>query len=201
MLQYIVKSGNKEEIISQTREALDAGVLWIEIKAPVDVDDQTLEALINEVKPLVKEKGATLTVASRVTLAKKTEIDGVQLYKDDMPASAARMELEAGPIIGLSVSSKDEVERNMPLDIDYFRLEPLFESEAEHLDVLESIAETLNKARSDKPLAAAGGITCDNVEGVLAAGAEGVAVDKDIAAADSSLKDSIEKLISTIKNG
>lgn len=200
MLQYIVKSGDPQDVLEQARIALAAGCKWIELKAPAEVDDKTLEQIIADLKPLVKENEATLTLASRVTLVKQTEVDGVQLYEGDMPASAARMELEAGPIIGISVTNQGEVERNMHFDVDYFRLEPLFEADAQHLDVLAAIAETLRKARSDKPLAAAGGISADNVEGVLAAGAEGVAADKDTAKAGESLADALNRLIAQIKN-
>lgn len=200
MLQYIVKSSETDDILNQTRTALDAGCKWIEIKAPAEISDEILESVIEKVKPLAKVKEATLTIASRVTLAKKTEVDGVQLYEGDMPASAARMELEAGPIIGISVRNQGEVERNMHFDVDYFRMEPLFEKDAEHLDVLATIAAILRNARSDKPLAAAGDITADNVEGVLAAGAEGVAVDSSVAGEDESVADAISRLINRIKD-
>lgn len=195
MLQYILKSGVPEEVLDQTRSALAAGCKWIELKAPADVDDKTLEDLIAKIKPLVKEHEATLTLASRVTLAKQTEVDGVQLYEGDMPATAARMELEAGPIIGMSVKTPDAVERNMHFDIDFFRFEPLYDDTSEHLDTLAAIAAVLREAKSDKPLAAAGGITVDNIEGVLAAGAEGVAVDSDISEGKGSLQEAIEQLI------
>ncbi len=201
MLQYIVKSDNAEEIISQSLDALEAGCKWIEIKVSPDVEDKTLERVIDDLKPLIKKHDANLVLASRVTLAKQTGVDGVQLYEGDMPPSAARMELEAGPIIGMSVRTTDAVERNMYLDIDFFRMEPLFEEASAHLDTLGEMARILRDAKSDKPLAAAGGITADNIEGVLAAGAEGVAVDSTISDEKESLRDAISHIISVAEKG
>lgn len=198
MLQYIIRSGKRDEIAAQCNEALEAGCRWIEIKAPKEFTDEELKSSIEQILPQIREKGASLILASRVTLAKQTGADGVQLYIDDMPPTAARMELEAGPIIGMSVRDVATVERNLHFDIDFFRLEPLFEEDGENLATLCEIANLLSEKKSDKPLAAAGGITSDNVEGVLAAGAEGVAVDSSIAEGHSSIKDGLENLIRTI---
>ena len=200
MLQYIVKTDSPEEIISQAKDALAAGVKWIELKTTSGIGDEELTKVIEELKPLVSDAEGTLTLASRVTLAKQTGVDGVQLYPDDLPPTAARMELEAGPFIGMSVRDRDTVERNLHFDIDYFRFEPLFESDGEHLETLHEIADLLRAKKSDKPLAAAGGINAGNVEGVLAAGAAGVAVDASLAADSDSLAEALKKLTDTIGN-
>lgn len=195
MLQFIVKSDNPEEIISQTREALEGGCRWIELKTTKAISDEELTEVINKLMPVVKEKEGTLTLASRVTLAKQTGVDGVQLYLDDMPPTAARMELEAGPIIGMSVRDLDTVERNLHFDIDYFRYEPLFEEDGENLKTLLEIARLLKEKKSDKPLAAAGGLTSENVEVALEYGAEGVAIDASYAEEGESVKNAVASLI------
>lgn len=200
MLQYIVKSSDRDEIMEQTRRALEAGVRWIELKTEPSLSDADLTEIIGVLKPEVKEAGCVLTLASRVTLAKQTEVDGVQLYEGDLPASTARMELNAGPIIGISVISPDQVERQMSLDVDFFRLEPLYENGSEHLATLFEIAKLLRDNGIDKPLAAAGGINKKNVEGALAAGADGIAVDSGIASGCKSLKDALEEIIGFIRN-
>lgn len=198
MLQYIVRASGKDEILREAREALKGGCRWIEVKAPVSVTDDELKETLGLLKPEVDEAGGCLTVASRVTLAKLTEIDGVQLYEGDMPATAARMELEAGPIIGMSVTSRDEVERNMRFDVDYFRFEPLFGKDSGGLDAMASVAALLRETRSDKPLACAGGITPDNMKDALAAGAEGIAVDSSIAADGRPLSDAVAEFVDAI---
>lgn len=200
MLQYIVKSSDRDEIMEQTRRALEAGVRWIELKTEPSLSDADLTEIIGVLKPEVKKAGCVLTLASRVTLAKQTEVDGVQLYEGDLPASTARMELNAGPIIGISVISPDQVERQMSLDVDFFRLEPLYENGSEHLATLFEIAKLLRDNGIDKPLAAAGGINKKNVEGALAAGADGIAVDSGIASGCKSLKDALEEIIGFIRN-
>ena len=198
MLQYIITSGDSDKIVNQTKQVLDGGCRWIEIKAPKEMDDIKLGEVIDEVLPLIREKEATLIIASRITLAKEKGADGVHLYENDMPPTTARMELEAGPIIGISVKSVNTVESNLYFDIDYFRFEPLFEEDKENLKTLEEISRFLREKKSDKPLAAAGGISKNNLYGVLAAGAEGIAVDETISNENDSLAASISCLINEL---
>ena len=88
----------------------------------------------------------------------------------------------------------------MSLDVDFFRLEPLYENGSEHLATLFEIAKLLRDNGIDKPLAAAGGINKKNVEGALAAGADSIAVDSGIASGCKSLKDALEEIIGFIRN-
>lgn len=196
MLQYIVRSDDTTDMLSQARQALEGGCRWIELNAPAEVSDEQLAEVLGILKPEISSYNACLTVASRVTLARQAEIDGVQLYEGDVLTAAARRELEGGQIIGLSIKSVEAVEVNMHSDIDYFRFEP--SNLPRQLGLLTAVAELLRSLRSDKPLAAAGGITAANVGDVLAAGAEGVAVDSSIADGGGSIRDAVAALMRII---
>lgn len=196
MLQYIVRPGDTADMLSEARQALEGGCRWIELNVPEGVSDGQLAGVIGILKPEISRNEACLTVASRVALVRQTEIDGAQLYEGDMPPATARRELEGGPIIGLSIRSVEAVEANLHSDIDYFRFEPL--NVPSQLGLLTAVAERLRSVRSDKPLAAAGGITAANVGDVLAAGAEGVAVDSSIAGGGGSIRDAVAALARTI---
>lgn len=200
MLQYIVKTSDTESILAQAREAIGAGVRWIELKIDDSVSDDSLEDIIKVLKQEAADAECALTVASRVELAKSTQIDGVQLYSGDESAAAARVTLDGGPIIGVSVSSQDEVERTMHLDVDYFRFEPVFGDNSDNLALTTSILKMLHDNSIYKPLAVAGGIkSVDNVSAALKAGAAGVAVDSSIASADKSIKDALKELLSYLE--
>ena len=196
MLQYIVKSDNVKDILAEARQALKGGCRWIEIKAPAALSDEILKPALKELLEDVRKAEGMLLVADRVTLCKDAGCDGVQLYRDDMPVSAARMELEAAPIIGVTVNSWEEILRQYRLDVDFFRYEPAFNGEIDNLPLLREIADKVAENDVERPLAATGGITCDNFRDVLAAGAVGIAVDSSLAQAhDVSLTEAVRRLI------
>ena len=146
-----------------------------------------------------RARGAGLIINDDVELAAATRADGVHLGKDDPDVSQARRTLGDEAIIG--VSCYDSLERALTAQregADYLAFGSLFASRTKPEAVritLENLAEY--KRRLHLPVCAVGGVTRDNLDRVLAAGADLVAVNADVADASdpaAAVKGYLKKL-------
>lgn len=191
LLQYIIKGDSVEDIKTQARAALDAGLNWIEIKAGENVADAQLGKLIEELRPEMADKNCVLILAARIDAAKDFKADGVHVYSMDRPVSAARVALDAWPIIGVSVDSREAAEALHGYDIDYLFLDRRPDDDTA---VVSQIAAYLNEKDIETPLVAAGARNAADAARLAEAGADAVAIGKEIAADGEDLKTAIERM-------
>jgi thiamine-phosphate pyrophosphorylase len=128
--------------------------------------------------------GATFIVNDRVDLALAVAADGVHLGQDDLPARAARPLLRPGMILGLSTHDLDQARAAQADGADYIAVGSMFATATKPDFQLVGPA-LLRKLRPEisVPLIGIGGITHDNVQEVIRAGADGVAVISAVGAA------------------
>ncbi len=197
MLQFIVTATDVDSIVFEASQALAGGCRWIEIKAPKEVSDETVREAVGRLKDSVHEVEGILTLWERVELAKELEVDGVQVAMADIKVASAREVLEAGPIIGVSVNNLAEVRAVAGADFDFYRFEPIVNTDGTiRAQELEAVAQFLKDSGSELPLAAAGGVTIDNLAEVCSCGAVGVAVDKSIAGgANLGISEAVRELL------
>jgi len=131
------------------------------------------------------EAGVTFIVNDRVDLALALRADGVHLGQDDLPARAARPLLRPGMILGISTHSVEQARAALADGADYVAVGSMFATPTKREFQLVG-PELLRKLRGEipVPLVGIGGITHDNVEEVIRAGADGVAVISAVGAAD-----------------
>jgi thiamine-phosphate diphosphorylase len=129
--------------------------------------------------------GVTFIVNDRVDLALALGADGVHLGQDDLPARAARPLLRPGMILGVSTHSVRQARAAMADGADYIAVGSMFATSTK-ADFQLVGPQLLRKLRDEisVPLVGIGGITHDNVEEVIRAGADGVAVISAVGAAD-----------------
>ena len=150
---------------------------------------------------LWREKGAQLEVARRLMrvcstpnlrliindhadLALAAGADGVHLGQKDLPVATVRRRLWRDGIIGCSTNNVEEALRAQADGASYVSVGRLFPTTSQH-DTRPAAPETIRaiKAAVSIPVAAIGGITEDNIDAVLAAGADMVAVISAVVAA------------------
>jgi thiamine-phosphate diphosphorylase len=172
----------------------------------VQLRDKTVEtALMVEdglwVHELTVQAGKPLIVNDRIDVALAIEAEGAHVGQTDIPAAMARALLAAPRILGVSTSETDMARRAYVDRADYIGFGPLYHTSTKQtvasprgLEMLPQVLEAV-----PIPVIVLGGISLDNIEDVVAAGADHVAVCSCIVAADdvqraaATLKERMEK--------
>jgi len=141
--------------------------------------------LAQRLRARCRATGVTFVVNDRVDLALALDADGVHLGQDDLPARLARPLLAPGMILGISTHSVSQARAAQADGADYVAVGSMFatRSKAEFELVGPELVRKL-RAEIRVPLVGIGGITHDNVDEVIRAGADGVAVISAVCAAD-----------------
>ncbi|MBE3582117.1 MAG: thiamine phosphate synthase [Thermoanaerobacteraceae bacterium] len=177
---YVVTSSELScgrQPLEVVRQALAGGATVIQLREK----NWTARALVEvgrEIRKLTREAGAGFIVNDRLDVALAVEADGVHLGQDDLPASIARRLLGPGRILGVSVGSVEEAWDAQAAGADYLGVGPIFATGSKAdagQPVGPELISTLKRVVSI-PLVAIGGINRENAAGVVAAGADGVAV-------------------------
>ena len=181
--------------------ALAGGATVIQFRDKEMKDSEAVVAC-REIYKLTKKKGVSFIVNDRVEVAKAVDADGVHLGQEDMSFSSARKILGKEKIIGISVETVEQALKAVEGGADYLGIGPIYPTttkpdagKALGIARLKEIRESVNI-----PIVAIGGINENNLEEVLRAGADGVAVISaivsapDITEACRKLKNKIEHI-------
>jgi thiamine-phosphate pyrophosphorylase len=130
------------------------------------------------VRKITRGCSTLFIVNDRLDVALACEADGVHLGQGDMRTDVARQLAPPGFIIGVSVSTVQEAVFAEQDGADYVALSPTFSTGSKQdagpghgLTMLQEIRRNVTV-----PVIAIGGINCENIHDVIAAGADGVAV-------------------------
>jgi thiamine-phosphate pyrophosphorylase len=131
-----------------------------------------------------RQAGALLIVNDRADLALATDADGLHVGQDDLPAAVARRILRPGMILGVSTHDLRQARQALADGADYIAVGSIFPTgtKAGFQLVGTALLKTLRPG-TPVPLVGIGGITQDNAEQVIAAGADAVAVISAVCAA------------------
>ena len=140
-----------------------------------------------------------IIINDRVDIALALHADGVHLGQDDMPPHAAREILGGEALIGYSTHNLSQAISASTLPIDYLAIGPVFptssKSKPDPVVGLAGVTEVRGTV-GQLPLVAIGGITAENIESVLKAGADCVAVIASVLANPLSIASNTERLLS-----
>jgi thiamine-phosphate pyrophosphorylase len=139
---------------------------------------QTSRELVLSFKP----HGASLVVNDRPDVAALAGAAGVHLGQDDLSPEQARAVVGKEMWIGASTHSPEQFRRAAATSADYIAVGPIFATTSKaNPDPVVGL-ELLRQVRplTDKPIVAIGGITLERAASVIAAGADSVAVIRDV---------------------
>jgi thiamine-phosphate pyrophosphorylase len=128
---------------------------------------------------IARSQGAQIIINDRVDLALALGADGVHLGQTDLPVEAGRRLLGLDAIIGFSVHNIEQAKRALEMPIDYLALGPIFPTTTkQNPDPVIGLAgmRRVREIAGDLPLVGIGGIGANQVNEVLAAGADAVAL-------------------------
>lgn len=162
------------------------------------LSDRELFKISLNLKEICKKYHVCFTLNNRVDLAYAVEADGIHVGQNDLPVEKVRQILGPSRVIGLSASSYMQAMDCVKQKVDYIGFGAIFststkpESQATGLEAI-----SLVKSKIDLPIIAIGGINETNIEEVVLAGADGVAVVQAVCGAKDIKKsaENIKKLI------
>jgi thiamine-phosphate pyrophosphorylase len=123
-----------------------------------------------------------LIVNDRADIAVLTGAGGVHVGQEDLPVSAARSVVGPDRWVGFSTHTLDQVRQADAASADYIAFGPIFPTTTKQAaDPIVGV-EGLKRARAltSKPLVAIGGIRLENAEELWRAGADSLAVARDV---------------------
>ncbi|ADC87069.1 MULTISPECIES: thiamine phosphate synthase [Staphylococcus] len=175
--QDIPEGKSLEQVVTQ---ALESGVTMFQFreKGSKVSQDKKIEQLALKLKELCHNYQVPFIVNDNVALALKVQADGIHVGQDDAKVEDF-FEQFHDKIIGLSVSNLDELKRSDLTHVDYIGVGPIYQTPSKSdasTPVGPEMILTLRKEIGDFPIVAIGGVTENNAQAVVDAGADGISV-------------------------
>ncbi|MFC7404039.1 thiamine phosphate synthase [Georgenia alba] len=174
--------------VPATVEAAVAGGVSVVQLRDHDLTDEEFVALGRQVREVLAGTGVPLIVDDRVHLVEQIGADGAHVGQRDVPAADARSALGPDRLLGLSVSTPQQVRTAIDLDpgvLDYLGVGPMWATATKpgHADPLgpDGVAEVT--VVSPWPCVAIGGIDVARAPRLRGRGLAGIAVVSAICAA------------------
>ncbi|MBW1997991.1 MAG: thiamine phosphate synthase [Deltaproteobacteria bacterium] len=163
--------------IELARLAIEGGADTIQLRQKTGSTREMI-TVAREMKTLCREAGVVFIVNDRIDVAIAAKADGVHLGQEDFPIPLAKELLGRDGIIGGSAATFEEAEKCLREGADYIGFGPVFPTSSKDdagpvsgVEILRRVVDSLSL-----PIIAIGGISPENVEQVLSAGAYGIAV-------------------------
>jgi len=170
-------------------QAVQGGVTMVQLREK-NCSTSDFIALAIRLKHILSSYRVPLIINDRVDVVLAADAEGLHIGQSDMPYPVARRLLGYSKIIGLSVETIDQARDANLLDVDYIGISPVFTTETKSdintplgVEGIKTIA-SFTKHR----MVGIGGIQTENIQAVISAGAEGVAVVSAIVSADDPAK-------------
>lgn len=174
--QLYLVTAPTENLLSIVESALQGGLQMVQYREK-EGDDCDRIVIAQQLRELCRRYGALFLVNDRVDLAIAVDADGVHLGQQDLPIAVARNLLGSHRIIGRSTTNSEEMAKALAEGADYIGVGPVYatptkpDKTAAGLDYVRYAAEN-----SPVPFFAIGGIDAHNLDEVMAAGGDRVAV-------------------------
>ncbi|MFC4662129.1 thiamine phosphate synthase [Oceanobacillus aidingensis] len=178
-------------------EALAAGITAFQFreKGTGSLSGEKKLQLGRELRERCRAHDVPFFINDDIELAEELEVDGIHVGQDDMPVKEVRTRF-SDKIIGLSISTQEELDRS-PLElVDYIGVGPIFTTSTKE-DSKQTVGlewiHTIRAQFPDIPIVAIGGIQTENAPSVIEAGADGVSFITAVTEADD-IKEAADKL-------
>jgi len=188
---------NGRPVLEVAEAALKGGARAIQLRNKT-IDKGDILPTARQLKDLCDTHGALLIVNDHADLAVASAAHGLHLGQHDLPVAEARAILQDHQIIGRSNALFEEALESQAQGADYIAVGSVFPTVTKGvtrpagLDILRRV-----KASVDAPVVAIGGISEENIEQVVMAGADCVCVISAVAMAKSP-RDEARRLVDKI---
>jgi thiamine-phosphate pyrophosphorylase len=180
---------SRKRLLAKIREAACAGVDYIQLREK-DLRTRELETLsrdavkvLDELRTKNPELRTALLINSRTDVALAVGAAGVHLRSDDIPphevraiwskaSDNAQVDIRPEPLIAVSCHTPEEVNKAAENAANFAVFAPVFEKKGRMTVSLDSLREA---CRAKIRVLALGGVTPENAQSCLEAGAAGIA--------------------------
>jgi thiamine-phosphate pyrophosphorylase len=182
-------------LIDEVSKAIDAGISVLQYRNKI-ADYSLQQQQAEKLSSLCKKNNVCFIINDHIQLAKEVSADGVHLGKTDKKLKLARETLGQDAIIGISCYNQlDTAISAQKEGADYIALGRFFASQTKPQAVQADIELlTLAKQQLSIPIVAIGGVTYENIDSLIAAGADSIAVINSIFGHDNTFK-SVKQLV------
>ncbi len=178
---YLVTSPHPN-LLGIVEASLRGGLRLVQLREK-EAEGREIFDLACKLRDLCNRYDALLIVNDRVDLALASHADGVHLGQADLPIAEARKLLGPHRLIGQSTHNPAEAAQSLLDRADYIGIGPVFATPTKPGRIAVGFDYVAHCQNLPIPGYAIGGINYDNLEAVLSAGAQRVAVVRAIMAA------------------
>ena len=166
------------------RIAVSSGIRTIQLREKQMSKREIFEVAV-DIRKITAVHGATFIVNDYIDIALAAGADGVHLGQEDMPISDARKVMGRGKIIGISTHTLRQAVLAQESGADYIGFGPMFHTTTKNAGSPKGL-RALRKIRNHItiPIVAIGGITRQNINEILEAGADACAIASGILSGD-----------------
>jgi thiamine-phosphate pyrophosphorylase len=175
------------EPVNVALQILEAGATIVQYRDKAQVTRGSYDVMMR-INEIAKRFGAIFVVNDRADLAKNLGA-ALHLGQDDLHPAAARRVTGPDTIVGFSTHNEAQLRAGDREPVNYLALGPMFGATSkENPDPVAGIDELRRvRALTSKPLVAIGGITRANARSVIEAGADSVAIIRDLFPEDGAV--------------
>jgi len=198
------ENSGRQEILGLAQDCTEGGADCIQLRAK-GISDRKSYELACDLVNLCKNAGVVSIINDRVDIASLSGADGVHLGQGDLPIEQARRIQLRPMIFGVSTHSVQQLKIAIRENPDYAALGPVFstgtkpDTQAAGIDYITEALDILKDTEIRG--VAIGGITLENVDEVLKAGARTLAVCSALSRSDEpktlcrKLKDKLNSMV------
>lgn len=180
------------------RDVLLGGARIIQVRDKKTPFEPLLE-ICKKLKTMCDEFDALLIINDNPYLAKASDAHGVHIGQEDTPIEIAREIVGNDKLIGLSTHTKAQAIESVYQGVDYIGIGPIYATKTKmsQYPPLSSQICSWIKSELHIPFVAIGGITLDNLDELVKAGADYFAVISAVMAS-KNIEDTVREFVETI---
>jgi thiamine-phosphate pyrophosphorylase len=169
MIRYYVTDRHQGDVLASAARAIRDGVEMIQVREK-DLSARELYSLVCRIRDLASGAKTRILVNDRLDIALAAGIDGVHLPSNGLPAHLVRPLVK---LLGVSTHSIEDALKAEKAGADFVVFGPVFDSPGKTPVGLAPLKEVASAIRL--PVFAIGGITRENAQQAIQAGAAGIA--------------------------
>lgn len=157
------------------QDCLDAGVDVLQLREK-SLPDRELLRRARWLTAACRDASALSIINDRPDVARLSNADGVHVGQDELPEADVRRAAGEDRLVGVSTHSTEEADAAVRTNADYLGVGPVFASQTKEFPRFAGL-EFVRVAAAEvrRPWFAIGGVTLENIDRVIAAGARRVA--------------------------